>query len=69
MKETLIINPNAVYSRADTMTLLGIGDVTMRNIVSSGKIKPSVVSKKKYRFLGSDLLEFLRNNKPVLSKR
>lgn len=56
------IEPNRVYSFDEVLKLLQLSPVTLRKLVRNGTI-PATRLGKKYRFLGSELINCLEGGK------
>lgn len=56
------ILPNAVYGFKEAAEVLGITTWGLRPVIKAGLLKPTVIGTK-YRFLGSELIGYIKNNK------
>lgn len=54
------IEPTAIYTPAEAARVTKIGESTLRKLARSGDIRSIRVGRKVIRFLGSDLLAFLK---------
>ena len=59
MDNVPVLNLNAIYTTQDLKKLLRVGDGSITVAVNSGDLKCSRF-RMGYRFLGTDILEFLR---------
>ena len=53
-----VINPNEVYTTAETQDLLKISNSTLKRLIKKGLIRANKIGKQ-YRILGHDLLKML----------
>ena len=59
MNEPQGIAPNAVYTREQVCSVLGIGDTKLRELVHDGRLHPLDFTAH-WRFFGAELIRMLR---------